>query len=96
MKQSFWRGRESGTTEVKKEDVSGDWLTAQSLSTFEKRKQNDYNNYRRICLVDSVYKICATILKQCMQSILDHLTLEEQNDLMNGRSCTDVAFIFLL
>ena len=79
----------------KRQQVSQDWLIALLVSIFKEGQRIHCSNYRRICLIDTVYTIYsyARIINHRLHTISDYLILEEQNGFRKSRSCTDNGFI---
>jgi len=61
----------------------------QEYNPIQKSKRDDCSNYRGVSLLNSGYKIYATIITQRFKTIPEAILLEEQNGFRIGRSCID-------
>ena len=69
-----------------------EWSEATVINIHKKGNKNECKNYRGIALLNTAYKIYASIIKKKLQPIAETIIGEEQNGFREGRSCTDASF----
>ena len=73
-------------------ELPKDWKQGIIALFFKKGKENDINNYRPICLLQTIYKIWATILTNRLSPILNLLTNDNQCAYKAKRSTYDAIY----
>ena len=59
---------------------------------YKKGDRQNCENYRGISILNTCYKIYASILKTRFNVIMENIILEAQNGFRKGRSCSDCIF----
>ena len=64
----------------------------QLIPIFKKGDHNDCRNYSGISLLNTLYKLHASIFRTPLNAIKDAMLSQAQNSYMKGRSCLDFIF----
>ena len=72
--------------------IPNDWKIAKIINIYKNGDRNNRGNYRGISLLNTAYKIYATIIKNKLQPYAEKVILEPQCGFRKGRSCIDAIF----
>ena len=69
------------------------WLNGVMTFLRKKKARDDHNNYRPITLINTIYKIWATVMSQRLKPILNLLTEDDQYEYKSKRPTIDIIEI---
>jgi hypothetical protein len=68
------------------------WKESINVPVYKKGKKNDYNNYRRISLFPTAYRILSIIILGILNPYVSEITGDYQCEFRRNRSTTDQIF----
>jgi hypothetical protein len=72
--------------------IPKEWKQPVINNIYKKGDKSQCTNYTGISLLNSVYKICISILKAKLQPMQENVLTDEQCGFRKGRSCMDAVF----
>jgi hypothetical protein len=76
-----------------KEEMPADWQMAIICSVYKKGDKLSFSNYRRISLLNAVYKIFTNTLARYLEVYTEEILGDYQCKFRKGRSTTDQTFM---
>jgi hypothetical protein len=75
-----------------KNQIPQEWETGMVINTHKKETKRKCENYRRITLLPTAYKLFANIIRNKLNEHLGDEMMEEQCGFRKGRNCTNAIF----
>lgn len=72
--------------------IPEEWRVGKICPIYKKGDKKNCSNYRGISILNTCYKIYASILKARLNIIIENMLSESQNGFRKGRSCADCIF----
>ena len=73
--------------------VASDWRNAEVIPIPKKGDLHHCDNWRGISLLDIVGKVCARIIQECLQKVVEETVLDSQCGFRKGCDCVDIIFV---
>ena len=73
--------------------VASDWRNAEVIPIQKKGDLHHCDNWRGISLLDTVGKVCARIIQEHLQKVVEGTVLDSQCSFRKGRCCVNMMFV---